>query len=147
MENGCLEQKASNSLMERSKCLIDTSAKDPQRLLEFTFNFRGRGPTGRFQKERRALEDSASVSHHNHSCEEDKSSAPTRALPIWISRHPWAEIAGVFHGKPAGARIKEWLPSNPGYPNNGWLMRHGFGFSSNISYPGLKPIMFEPAAR
>ena len=59
-----------------------------------------------------------------------------------LDSHPWAEIAGVFHGKPAGARVVD-DPSNPGYPNNGWLMRHGFGFL-NVSYPGLKPVTLEP---
>lgn len=58
-----------------------------------------------------------------------------------LARHPWAEIAGVFHGKPAGARIDD-DPGNPGYPNNGWLLRHGFGFL-NVSYPGLTPITLE----
>jgi gluconolactonase len=59
-----------------------------------------------------------------------------------LDTHPWAEIAGVFHGKPAGARVAD-DPSNPGYPNNGWLLRHGFGFL-NVSYPGLKPVTLEP---
>ena len=55
-----------------------------------------------------------------------------------LSRHPWAEISGSFKGQPAGARVED-MPTNPGYPNNGWLMRHGFGFL-NVSYPGLEPI-------
>jgi len=59
-----------------------------------------------------------------------------------LSRHPWAEITGTFHGKPAGARVED-MPANPGYPHNGWLMRHGFGFL-NVSYPGLEPITLEP---
>ena len=59
-----------------------------------------------------------------------------------LSRHPWAEITGTFAGKPAGARIDD-MPTNPGYPNNGWLLRHGFGFM-NVSYPGLQPITLEP---
>jgi hypothetical protein len=59
-----------------------------------------------------------------------------------FSPHPWAEISGVFHGKAAGARIED-AASNPGYPNNGWLMRHEFGFL-NVSYPGLRPITIEP---
>jgi hypothetical protein len=59
-----------------------------------------------------------------------------------LSRHPWAEIAGTFQGKLAGGRIDD-LPSNPEYPNNGWLLRHGFGFL-NVSYPGLKPISLQP---
>jgi len=59
-----------------------------------------------------------------------------------MSRHPWAEISGTFKGQPAGARIDdtEW---NPGYPNNGWLLRHGFGFL-NGSYPGMEPITLQP---
>jgi hypothetical protein len=56
--------------------------------------------------------------------------------------HAWAEISGVFQGKPAGARIED-LPSNPGAPENGWLLRHGFGFL-NVSYPGLEPVTLEP---
>lgn len=59
-----------------------------------------------------------------------------------LSPHRWAEISGTFGGKAAGARIEDG-PSNPGYPNNGWLIRHGFGFL-NVSYPGLQPIAFEP---
>lgn len=59
-----------------------------------------------------------------------------------MSRHPWAEIAGTFQGKAAGARVED-TPSNPGYPNNGWLMRHGFGFL-NVSYPGIQPITLQP---
>jgi hypothetical protein len=59
-----------------------------------------------------------------------------------LARHPWAEISGTFHGKPAGARVED-MPCNPGYPNNGWLMRHGFGFL-NVSYPGLESITLEP---
>jgi hypothetical protein len=59
-----------------------------------------------------------------------------------LSPHSWAQISGTFQGKPAGARIED-DPSNPGYPHNGWLMRHGFGFL-NVSYPGLKPLTLEP---
>ncbi|MGO8749321.1 MAG: DUF6807 family protein [Thermoguttaceae bacterium] len=59
-----------------------------------------------------------------------------------LSRHPWAEISGTFHGKAEAGRIDD-DPANPGFPNNGWLMRHGFGFL-NVSYPGLKPITLEP---
>ena len=59
-----------------------------------------------------------------------------------MARHPWAEIRGTFQGKPAGARVED-TESNPGYPNNGWLMRHGFGFL-NVSYPGIEPITLEP---
>ena len=56
--------------------------------------------------------------------------------------HPWAQIAGVFRGQPAGARIVDDR-ANPGYPANGWLMRHGFGFL-NVSYPGRTPLVLEP---
>jgi hypothetical protein len=59
-----------------------------------------------------------------------------------LSRHPWAEISGVFKGKEAGFRVED-NPANPGYPNNGWLMRHGFGLL-NVSYPGLEPVTLEP---
>ena len=59
-----------------------------------------------------------------------------------LAPHPWAEVTGSFHGKAAGARIED-APSNPGYPNNGWLMRHGFGFL-NVSYPGLQPLTLQP---
>jgi hypothetical protein len=59
-----------------------------------------------------------------------------------LSRHPWAEIAGGFNGTEGGVRIED-DPTNPGYPNNGWLMRHGFALL-NVSYPGLDPITLEP---
>jgi hypothetical protein len=59
-----------------------------------------------------------------------------------LSRHPWAEIAGSFKGKPAGVRIED-NPANPGYPTNGWLMRHGFALL-NVSYPGLEPLTLQP---
>jgi len=59
-----------------------------------------------------------------------------------LSRHPWAEIAGSFNGHEAGVRIEE-NPANPGYPTNGWLMRHGFALL-NVSYPGLEPVTLEP---
>jgi hypothetical protein len=59
-----------------------------------------------------------------------------------LSPHPWAEISGTFQGKAAGARIDD-DPSNPGFPQNGWLLRHGFGFL-NVSYPGLQPLTLEP---
>jgi hypothetical protein len=59
-----------------------------------------------------------------------------------LSRHPWAEISGTFNGKPEKGRIDDDL-SNPGYPKNGWLMRHGFGYL-NVSYPGLEPITLQP---
>ncbi len=59
-----------------------------------------------------------------------------------MARHPWAEISGAFKGHLAGARVED-DPSNPGYPNNGWLMRHGFGFL-NPCYPGNTPLTLEP---
>ena len=59
-----------------------------------------------------------------------------------MARHPWAEITGTFQGHAAGARIDD-QPSNPGYPKNGWLMRHGFGFL-NVSWPGLEPYTLKP---
>ena len=37
-----------------------------------------------------------------------------------LARHPWAEISGVYNGKPAGARVDDDA-ANPGQPNNGWL--------------------------
>jgi hypothetical protein len=58
-----------------------------------------------------------------------------------LAPHPWAQISGLFQGQPAGARIED-DPSNPGYPHNGWLLRHGFGFL-NVSCPGLKPLALE----
>ncbi|MGA2034995.1 MAG: DUF6807 family protein [Thermoguttaceae bacterium] len=59
-----------------------------------------------------------------------------------LSPHPWAEISGTFQGRAAGARLEDDA-ANPGYPNNGWLMRHGFGFL-NVSYPGLQPLTLKP---
>ena len=59
-----------------------------------------------------------------------------------MSRHPWAEIAGSFKGNEAGVRIED-NPGNPGYPTNGWLLRHGFGLL-NVSYPGLEPLTLQP---
>ena len=59
-----------------------------------------------------------------------------------LARHAWAEIAGTFRGKLAGARVED-DDANPGYPHNGWLLRHGFGFL-NVSYPGRKPLTIEP---
>jgi len=59
-----------------------------------------------------------------------------------LSRHPWAEIAGVFKGTEAGVRIED-NPANPGYPTNGWLMRHSFALL-NVSYPGLEPLTLQP---
>jgi hypothetical protein len=58
-----------------------------------------------------------------------------------LAHHPWAEVTGLFQGKPAGARIDD-DPANPGYPN-GWLLRHSFAFL-NVSYPGLDPATLEP---
>lgn len=59
-----------------------------------------------------------------------------------MSRHPWAQISGIYKGKPAGARVED-DPSNPGYPKNGWLMRHEL-CALNVSYPGLDPIVLTP---
>jgi hypothetical protein len=59
-----------------------------------------------------------------------------------LSRHPWAEVAGPFNGKVAGVRIED-DPANPGYPTNGWLMRHSFALL-NVSYPGLEPVTLQP---
>jgi hypothetical protein len=56
--------------------------------------------------------------------------------------HRWGEVTGTFQGRPAGGRIED-DPPNPGYPRNGWLTRHGFGFL-NVSYPGLTPLTLEP---
>ena len=43
---------------------------------------------------------------------------------------------------PAGARIDD-SPSNPGYPANGWLLRHGFGFL-NPYFPGSNAYTIQP---
>jgi hypothetical protein len=59
-----------------------------------------------------------------------------------MSRHPWAQISGVYNGRPAGARVED-APSNPGYPKNGWLMRHELCLL-NVSYPGLDPVVLAP---
>jgi hypothetical protein len=59
-----------------------------------------------------------------------------------LGKHPWAEVAGTFHGKSAWGRIDD-LEGNPGSPHNGWLLRHGFGFM-NVSYPGRTPITLQP---
>jgi hypothetical protein len=59
-----------------------------------------------------------------------------------LAPHTWAEVSGVFQGKAEGGRVED-DPANPGYPKNGWLTRHGFGFL-NVSYPGLTPITLEP---
>jgi hypothetical protein len=59
-----------------------------------------------------------------------------------LAPHAWAQVSGLFQGKEAGARIED-LPPNPGAPENGWLLRHGFGFL-NVSYPGLEPVTLQP---
>jgi len=59
-----------------------------------------------------------------------------------MSRHPWAEIIGSFKGHETGIRIED-NPANPGYPTNGWLMRHSFALL-NVSYPGLEPLTLQP---
>ena len=59
-----------------------------------------------------------------------------------MSRHPWAQISGIYHGKAAGARIED-DPANSGCPKNGWLMRHEL-CALNVSYPGLDPIVLTP---
>jgi hypothetical protein len=59
-----------------------------------------------------------------------------------MSRHPWAQISGVFQGKAAGARVED-TAANPGYPHNGWLMRHQL-CCLNVSYPGLEPVTLTP---
>ncbi len=59
-----------------------------------------------------------------------------------MARHAWAEISGLHKGKPAGARVED-DPANPGYPDNGWLMRHEL-CCLNVSYPGRTPVTLEP---
>jgi hypothetical protein len=59
-----------------------------------------------------------------------------------FARHPWAEISGIYQGKAAGARVED-TAANPGYPNNGWLMRHQL-CCLNVSYPGLEPLTLLP---
>jgi hypothetical protein len=59
-----------------------------------------------------------------------------------MARHPWAEIVGSYQGKKESVRIEDDA-SNPGYPKNGWLMRHTFALL-NVSYPGLDPIILQP---
>jgi len=59
-----------------------------------------------------------------------------------MARHPWAEIVGTYQGKKELVRIEDDA-SNPGYPTNGWLMRHSFAVL-NVSYPGLDPITLQP---
>ncbi|HLJ57841.1 MAG TPA: DUF6807 family protein [Chthonomonadaceae bacterium] len=59
-----------------------------------------------------------------------------------MARHSWAQISGIYHGKAAGARVED-DPTNPGYPRNGWLMRHEL-CCLNVSYPGLEPLVLQP---
>jgi hypothetical protein len=59
-----------------------------------------------------------------------------------MARHPWAEIRGTFQGRKESVRIEDDA-SNPGFPNNGWLMRHSFALL-NVSYPGLEPLILQP---
>jgi hypothetical protein len=59
-----------------------------------------------------------------------------------MARHPWAEIRGSFQGKEESIKIEDEA-SNPGFPKNGWLMRHSFALL-NVSYPGLDPVTLEP---
>jgi hypothetical protein len=56
--------------------------------------------------------------------------------------HAWAEVTGLFDGKPEGARIDDDA-SNRGYPKNGWLLRHGFALM-NVSYPGPTAVTLQP---
>lgn len=59
-----------------------------------------------------------------------------------MARHPWAELLGTFQGKKELIRIEDDA-ANPGYPKNGWLLRHGFALL-NVSYPGLEPLTLQP---
>lgn len=59
-----------------------------------------------------------------------------------MARHPWAEIAGSFQGHKEVIRVEDDA-ANPGYPKNGWLMRHSFALL-NVSYPGLEPVTLQP---
>ncbi len=52
-----------------------------------------------------------------------------------------AQVSGLFDGKPELIHIDD-NPANPGFPNNGWLLRHGFAML-NVSYPGLTPLTLE----
>ena len=56
--------------------------------------------------------------------------------------YPWAELAGDFVGKRAGARITI-DPSTPGFPDT-WCLRH-YGFLG-VNFPGLKSYRLDPAA-
>lgn len=47
-----------------------------------------------------------------------------------------------IQGKREVVRIEDGA-SNPGYPKNGWLMRHSFALL-NVSYPGLEPLTLRP---
>ncbi len=58
-----------------------------------------------------------------------------------MARHPWAEILGTFQGRKEAIRIED-DSSNPGYPQNGWLMRHSFAML-NVSYPGRETFTLE----
>ena len=111
--------------------------------------FRGRRQAGRRssarRRARRGLAGSVSVLPRATAARPRRSSARRRGLrprtACW-RKHRWAEVAGVFQGKPAWGRIDD-QQGNPGYPGNGWLLRHGFGFL-NVSYPGLTPHTLEP---
>lgn len=59
-----------------------------------------------------------------------------------MARHPWAELLGSFAGRKEAIRIEDDA-ANPGYPKNGWLLRHGFALL-NVSYPGLEPLTLQP---
>jgi len=59
-----------------------------------------------------------------------------------MARHPWAEIVGTYQGRREAIRIED-DPANPGYPKNGWLMRHRYAML-NVSYPGLEPVTLSP---
>ncbi|MCC7496346.1 MAG: PmoA family protein [Bryobacterales bacterium] len=54
----------------------------------------------------------------------------------------WAEIWGSVAGHDAGARVEDLAP-NPGFPNNGWLMRHFLGIL-NVSWPGMPHYTLKP---
>ena len=69
----------------------------------------------------------------------DQGVSPTDGV---MSRHPWAQISGIYKGKAAGARVED-DSANAGYPRNGWLMRHEL-CALNVSYPGLNPIVLMP---
>ena len=54
---------------------------------------------------------------------------------------PWAAVSGLFNGKLETIRIDD-NAANPGFPTNGWLLRHSFAML-NVSYPGLTPLTLE----